>query len=161
PVARSGGRVEGRLELAGWPRVPASGWFFVAPRSYTREDACELHVPGSPPLLAALSRALEHAGARRAAPGEFTRRAFLNGRIDLAQAEAVCALANAEHEGEARAAARALLFGLGRAIDSAKSLALDALAHVETTIDFPEEDLPGLAPTDAIAARVEKANADL
>jgi tRNA modification GTPase len=161
PVSRIAGRVEGHVTLGGWPRVAASGWLFVAPRSYTREDACELHVPGSLPFLAALSRALEEAGARRAGPGEFTRRAFLNGRIDLAQAEAVSALANAEHEGEARAAARALLFGLGRAIDSAKSLALDALAHVETTIDFPEEDLPGLAPSEAIAARVEKAIADL
>src|SRR5581483_10930587 len=105
--------------------------------------------------------ALVAAGAREAAPGEFTRRAFLNGRIDLARAEAILALTNAEADGEARAAARALLGGLARAIDGAKALVLDALAHVEATIDFPEEDLPGLAPAEAIAARIDRARGDL
>src|SRR5581483_9390504 len=106
-------------------------------------------------------RALVAAGARPAAPGEFTRRAFLGGRLDLARAEAVLALTTAEADGEARAAARALQGGLARAIDAAKGLALDALAHIEATIDFPEEDLPGLAPADAIASRIDRARGDL
>jgi tRNA modification GTPase len=154
-------RVEGTLVLEGWPEVALSAWVFKAPRSYTGEDACELHVPGSPPLLAALVRAFEKNGARTAARGEFTRRAFLNGRIDLSRAEAIAALANAEAEGEARAAARALQGGLARTIDAAKARVLDALAHVEATIDFPEEDLPGLAPAEKIALEVERAASDL
>lgn len=152
-------RREAILRLVEWPPVACALWVFKTPRSYTGEDACELHLPGSPPLLNAVVRALVAAGARPAAPGEFTRRAFLNGRIDLARAEAVLALTNAEADGEARAAARALLGGLARAIDGAKSLVLDALAHVEATIDFPEEDLPGLASDSAIASRVERAQA--
>jgi tRNA modification GTPase len=154
-------RREGVLALAGWPEAAVSVWTFRAPRSYTGEDAVELHAPGSPPLLQAILRALEAAGARLAAPGEFTRRAFLSGRIDLAQAEAIGALARAEADGEARAGARALLFGLGPAIDGTKSRILDALAHVEATIDFPEEDLPGLAPASAIATRLEAALGEL
>jgi len=154
-------RVEGTLVLEGWPSLEVAAWVFKAPRSYTGEDACELHVPGSPPLLAAIVRAFEKNGARTAARGEFTRRAFLNGRIDLSRAEAIAALANAEAEGEARAAARALQGGLARAIDAAKARVLDALAHVEATIDFPEEDLPGLAPAEKIALEVERAASDL
>ncbi|MBI3724460.1 tRNA uridine-5-carboxymethylaminomethyl(34) synthesis GTPase MnmE [bacterium] len=146
----------GSLALPSWPEVPARLWLFRKGRSYTGEDSCELHVSGSPPLLAALVSALARAGARPAAPGEFTRRAFLNGRLDLAQAEAVLALTRAEADGEARAAARALLGGLRAAIDRSKEAVLGVLAHVEATIDFPEDDLPGLDPASALAERCEK-----
>jgi tRNA modification GTPase len=163
PVATAEGfrRLEAPLALPGWPPVPAALWVFVAPRSYTGEDGAELHVPGSPPLLAAIVRALESRGARAASPGEFTRRAFLSGRLDLAQAEAVLALTSAEADGEARAAARALEGGLARAIDAQKTAILDALAHVEATIDFPEEDLPGLAPAERLAAQAAAASQGL
>jgi tRNA modification GTPase len=121
----------------------------------------ELHVPGSPPLLAALVRDLEGKGARAARPGEFTRRAFLSGRLDLAQAEAVLALTSAEEDGDARAAARALAGGLARAIDGTKADVLGLLAHVEATIDFPEEDLPGLDSAAVLADKAERAEASL
>ena len=69
--------------------VPARAYVFRAPRSYTRQDVVELHIPGSPAVAGALLDALIAAGARQAGPGEFTARAFFSGRIDLSAAEAV------------------------------------------------------------------------
>ena len=84
------------------------------PASYTREDVAELHLPGSPPLLqAALARVLA-LGARAAMPGEFTRRAFLHGRLDLTQAEGVLALVESSNARERRAALALLEGGLAR-----------------------------------------------
>jgi tRNA modification GTPase len=153
--------IPGVLELSGWPAIEASLWLFRAPRSYTGEDAAELHVPGSPPLVHALVRELARLGAREAQPGEFTRRAFLRGRLDLAQAEAVLGLTRAESAGEVRAAARALLRGLGTALSGTKERVLEALAHVEAAIDFPDEELPGLDAAPKIARRIESAARDL
>jgi len=79
-----------------------------APHSYTREDVVEIHVPGAPPLARAAMDALLDAGARAAEPGEFTRRAFQSGRIDLAQAEAVLSVIRAEADSELSAAASLL-----------------------------------------------------
>lgn len=120
--------------------LPGLCLWMPGPRSFTREDVVELHLPGSPFLLArALERCLE-LGARGAEPGEFTRRAFENGRIDLTRAEGVLALVQARGEAE-RASAAALLFGgLEERLGSLRAR-LDALRSLcEASLDFDETD---------------------
>ncbi len=123
-----------------------------APRTYTREDLVEIHLPGSPPLVEALLRDLVARGARPARPGEFTLRAFLNGRIDLVQAEAVEQLISAEGEEELRAALGQLGGGLSGPIARLESGLLDLAADAEAALDFPEEDLE-LVPLEAARRR--------
>lgn len=141
-------------------RVPAWVQIYRAPRSYTREDLVELYVPGSPPVVSMVcSRILkcdaaDRSGVRWAKAGEFTLRAFLNGRIDLSQAEAVAALISAEGEAEASAARRGL-----RGEQSArwKELArgvVEVLGLVEASLDFPDEDLPAIEP-ELVAQRIQ------
>lgn len=110
-----------------------------APRSYTREDVAEIHAHAGPAVLQAIVDIVIRRGARLAEPGEFTRRAFLNGRIDLTEAEAVIDLINARSEG-ARAAAAGGLDGRirGRVIPVREALA-DVLARLDAAIDFPDE----------------------
>ena len=124
-----------------------------APRSYTREDVAELHCHGGPALLHRVLAAVLRAGARPAEPGEFTRRAFLAGRIDLAQAEAVADLIAGETAAAARAAADQLAGGLSRRIEALRFGLAELLARLEAAIDFPEEeDVPGLEPGELLAA---------
>lgn len=158
--ARAFTRVEGALRLASWPPVPAAALRFDAPRSYTGEDTVELWVPGAAPLLEALVAALEAAGAEPARPGEFTRRAFLNGRLDLTQAEAVLALTSAEDADLAAAATRSLAGGVGSAIQAARDGLTDVLAHLEAAVDFDDEDVP-LTPSPALCARLRETQATL
>ena len=110
-----------------------------APRSYTGEDVVELSCHGSPALLKMVMRWLIACGARLAAPGEFTRRAFLNGRLDLAQAEAVALLIGARTERAVALAARALAGGLSERVRALREDLLDAVAGLEVTLDFPDE----------------------
>ena len=110
-----------------------------APRSYTGEDVVELSCHGSPALLRMVMRRLIAAGARLAEPGEFTRRAFVNGRLDLAQAEAVALLIGARTERAVTLAARALTGGLSARVRAQREELLDLLAGLEVTLDFPEE----------------------
>lgn len=118
---------------------------FPAPHSYTGEDVVELQAHGNPVLLAWLLRCCLQAGARSARPGEFTERAYRNGRLDLAQAEAVADLIAAGSEAAARAARRALDGVFSRRV-TALQAALTALrVHVEAAIDFPEEEIDFLA----------------
>ncbi|NTU85427.1 MAG: tRNA uridine-5-carboxymethylaminomethyl(34) synthesis GTPase MnmE, partial [Chloroflexales bacterium] len=119
--------------------------FMAAPRSFTREDVVELSVHGGPmPVQAALSLCLA-AGARLARPGEFTLRAFLNGRIDLAQAEATLDVIRAQTDA-ALALAQAQLGGwLSREVRAARQALLEALAYVTAVIDFPDDEV---APQD-------------
>lgn len=138
---QGGRRVVGQLTLPGWPPAPAAAWTFRAPRSYTGDHVVELVLPGSPPLVAALCAALEASGARLARPGELTRRAFLAGKLDLTQVEAVLALTTSEDERETRAALRALEGGLAARVDAHKEALLLLLAHLEAAIDFSEEEL--------------------
>lgn len=137
-----------------WPAFPALLYIMRAPASYTREDVVELHVPGSPPILKALLNELLSRGARPAQAGEFTRRAFLNGRIDLAQAEAVQRLIAAGSESEARAALRQMRGSLSGKVASLREMLADILALVEAAIDFAEDDIE-LAPPNEIAARLD------
>jgi tRNA modification GTPase len=115
---------------------------FAGPNSYTGEDSLEISCHGSPFIVRKLLADLFARGCRPARPGEFTQRAFLNGRMDLSQAEAVMDLINARSE-RALAAARELLHGaLGRHLAGLVAGIVGALATVEAYIDFPDEDLP-------------------
>ena len=123
------------------------------PRSFTREDVAEFHLPGSPPLLeAALARVLA-LGAAAAEPGEFTRRAFLSGRIDLTRAEGVLALVGARDERERRAGALLLAGGLSDRVDAARGRLEDLRALCEASLDFDERDT-GHVPDAEIEAQL-------
>jgi tRNA modification GTPase len=118
----------------------ARAFLMPAPRSYTREDMAELHLPGSPALLTAALAVLIDAGAREAAPGEFTFRAFRNGRLGLGQAEAVEDAIRAGNEAEKRAALSRLGDDNRARIAAWRDRALDLAARVEALLDFPDED---------------------
>lgn len=116
--------------------------FFAGPQSYTGEDALEVSSHGNPFIAQKLLEDLLARGCRSAEPGEFTRRAFLNGRMDLSQAEAVMDLIHARSERALAAANQQLRGALGRRMDELITLVLRCLAQIEAYIDFPEEDLP-------------------
>ncbi|MBI3575013.1 MAG: tRNA uridine-5-carboxymethylaminomethyl(34) synthesis GTPase MnmE [Gammaproteobacteria bacterium] len=119
--------------------------YFPAPRSYTGEDVLELHGHGGPVVLdMLLARALA-LGARQARPGEFTERAFLNGKLDLAQAEAVADLIDAGSQTAARAALRSLDGEFSRRVQALTERLIQLRLHVEAAIDFPEEEIGFLA----------------
>jgi len=118
--------------------------FFPAPRSYTGEDVVELQGHGGPIVMQQLLRRCVELGARVADPGEFTRRAFLNERLDLAQAESVADLIDACSVEAARSAARSLAGEFSRRVEDLVAALTDLRAHVEACIDFPEEEIdPG------------------
>lgn len=119
---------------------------FRAPRSYTGEDLVEFHTHGSPAVLRRVLEVLLEAGARLAGPGEFTFRAYMNGKLDLAQAEAVLALVEAEGELARRQALRALEGAFSRKIEALEQRLLDLLAHIQALLDYPEE---GVEPLEA------------
>ena len=110
-----------------------------APRSYTREDVAEIHLHGGSWAAGSVLSALYRLGARAAEPGEFTRRAFLNGRIDLSRAEAVMALISAEGGRAARAAVRQLEGGVSGFIRAAQEELIALLSGAAAAIDYPEE----------------------
>lgn len=112
-----------------------------APRSYTREDTVEIGCHGGVMVSRQVLDAVLAAGARLAAPGEFTRRAFVNGRLDLAQAEAVADLIHARSELAARAAVAQLQGHLSARIQRLRDGLMHVLAHVEAQLDFPDEDI--------------------
>jgi tRNA modification GTPase len=115
---------------------------FVGPHSYTGEDTLEISCHGSPFIAHKILADLLARGCRPAGPGEFTQRAFLNGRMDLSQAEAVMDLINARSERSLAAAQQVLRGALGRHMTGLVDAVLGALAAVEAYIDFPDEDLP-------------------
>ncbi len=110
--------------------------------NYTGEDSAELHLHGGPAVVEAAIEALAGLGLRLAEPGEFTRRAFQNGKLDLAQAEAVADLVDAETSAQARQALAQLEGGLSRRYDGWREILVEALAVLEAAVDFPDEDLP-------------------
>ena len=115
--------------------------YYPAPHSYTGEDVLELQGHGSPVVLAQLVRRAVELGARLADPGEFTRRAFLNDRLDLAQAEAVADLIDADSVEAARSAARSLKGEFSRRVHALVEGLIELRMHVEACIDFPEEEI--------------------
>jgi tRNA modification GTPase len=114
---------------------------FVAPHSYTGEDVLELQGHGGPIVMREILRRCVELGARVAEPGEFTRRAFLNDRLDLAQAESVADLIDASSVEAARSAARSLAGELSRRVHELVAGLTELRMHVEAGIDFPEEEI--------------------
>ncbi len=123
--------------------------YFPAPRSYTGEDVLELHGHGGPVVLQMLLRRCFELGARLAEPGEFTRRAFLNDKLDLAQAEAVADVIEAATETAARCAVRSLQGEFSAAIGALRDRLIELRMLVEATLDFPEEEVDPLDRADA------------
>ncbi len=115
---------------------------FPAPRSFTGEDCVELHVHGSRAILDRLYEILSGFGFRLAEPGEFSRRAMENGKLDLTQAEAIADLVDAESDAQRRQALTQLDGGLKRQYEAWRADLVDILARIEVYIDFPDEDLP-------------------
>lgn len=115
--------------------------YSLAPESYTGEDTAEFHCHGSPMVLSLGLEALFAQGARQAGPGEFTRRAFLNGKLDLAQAEAVGDLLEARSREGARHAAGRLSGALSRRVGEIYSALVDVMAHFHAVLDYPDEDI--------------------
>jgi len=135
------------LMRRGWVRDPRSGSriddalavAFSAPNSYTGEDVVELHVHGGAGVVASILLAVYASGARAAEAGEFTRRAFVNGRLDLAQAEAVADLIGAESRLAAKAAAMRLEGAVGRRLRELRDQLLAVLVEIEAHVDYPDE----------------------
>ena len=131
---------------------------FPGPRSYTGEDSAEFHCHGSPVVLREVLAALFAAGAaggapvRQAGPGEFTKRAFLNGRLDLTQAEAVIDLIDAETAAAARNAAAQLDGGLRRRLEPIQEALLDVASRFYAVVDYPDEDIGDAGPEEIAAA---------
>lgn len=144
---------------------------FPAPASYTGEDAAELHVHGGRAVVAGVEAALAGLGLRPAEPGEFTRRAFLAGRLDLTRAEAIADLVAAETAAQRRQALRQKDGALGDLYDGWRAGLIGLMAETEAAIDFPDDDLPeglvararaGIAPlARAIAAHLGTAERGL
>ena len=119
---------------------------FPGPNSYTGEDSAEFHCHGSPVVLRELLAALFAAGARQAKAGEFTKRAFLNGRLDLTQAEGVVDLIDAETAAAARNAAAQLQGGLRRVLEPIQDALLDITSRFYAVVDYPDEDIEDVRP---------------
>jgi len=159
PRALSAGVHEARIQLAGL-NVPGRLYISVAPASYTGEDSVEYHVPGNPVLVKLLLGELHRLGARPAHPGEFTARAYFNGRLNLTQAEGVAAMISARSEDELRAARRLASGELSKHVSVLLNQIAETLALVEVGIDFVDEDVEFISRDD-LRVRCAEASADL
>ena len=133
---------------AGEPLDTGLALYFPAPNSYTGEDVLELHGHGGPAVLRLLLTRCLGLGARLAEPGEFTKRAFLNGKLDLAQAESVADLIDAATTTAARAAARSLTGEFSREAGALVDALIELRMFTEATLDFPDEDIDFLRAAD-------------
>ena len=133
---------------------------FPAPASYTGETVAEFHGHGSPAAMRLLLSRCVELGARLAEPGEFTKRAFLNGKLDLAQAESVADLIDAASATAARAAARSLAGEFSREVRAIVDAVTELRMFTEATLDFPDEDVEFVRASDA-AGRLDRLRADL
>ena len=131
------------------------GVYFKTPASFTGEDCIELYCHGSLAVLRTVLSALYHAGARPANPGEFTRRAFLNGKMDLTQAEAVIDLIDSETEISARNAAEQMNGALGREISSISQGLTEIASEFYAYIDYPDDEIPQ-SERDDISAKLHE-----
>ena len=141
---------------AAWPALDLYLWPTNA--SYTKQPLVELHTLGSLPLLELLLRKLIQAGARQAQPGEFTLRAFLAGRIDLLQAEAVLGVIDAADQRQFQTALQQLAGGLSQPLQLLRDELLNLLADLEAGLDFVDEDISFVTP-EQLAARLQTAAA--
>ncbi|MDY3281140.1 tRNA uridine-5-carboxymethylaminomethyl(34) synthesis GTPase MnmE [Dysosmobacter sp.] len=133
---------------------------FPGPRCYTGEDCAEFHCHGSPVVLRELLTALFALGARQALPGEFTKRAFLNGQMDLTQAEAVIDLIDAETAAAAKNAVAQLDGALRRPLEQVQDALLDVTSRFYAVVDYPDEDIEDVEPAQ-IAAALEQSDRTL
>ena len=148
PVPRTATRATFR-DASGRPIDDGIAVFFAAPASYTGEDVLELQGHGGPVVLQMLLRRCVELGARLAGPGEFTRRAFLNDKLDLAQAEGVADLIEAATEAAARCALRSLRGEFSELIAKLAKQLVELRTLVEATLDFPEEEIDPVERDDA------------
>ncbi len=156
PKAKSKRPFPERRPVFGMIRDPESGraldeaflTYFKAPRSYTREDVVELSAHGSPAILEAILRIGTSSGARLARPGEFTLRAYLNGRLDIIQAEAVNDLIRSVSLSQARISSRQLGGSLSRRLSRLRARLIALHSRVEAGLEFPEENLRTSAAAD-------------
>jgi len=140
--------------------------WFPGPASYTGEDSAELHLHGGVVVVEAVQEALLAQGLRLAEPGEFTRRAFENGKLDLAQAEGVADLVDAQTTAQAKQALAQLGGALSKRHQTWRGQLVEALAMLEANVDFPDEELPenvaarARPPLEALIADLEAASDD-
>ena len=136
--------------------------YFKAPKSYTTENMCEINTHGGNILMKKILDMCLKNGARLAEPGEFTKRAFLNGRIDLMQAESVIDVINSKTEKEAKTSMKQLEGFLSKKIKDIKSKIMDVMVNIEVTIDYPEYDTPDVTEKelsdmlDSVEEKLEK-----
>jgi tRNA modification GTPase len=148
------------LDAAGGTIDQGIALYFPAPQSYTGEDVVELQGHGGPAVLRLLLQRCLDLGARPAQPGEFTRRAFLNDKLDLAQAEAVADLIDASSAAAARGAMRSLVGEFSARVNRLRDLLVELRAFVEATLDFPDEEVEFLGQG-KVASRLEAIRAQL
>ena len=134
--------------------------YFKAPKSYTTENMCEINTHGGIVILRKILEICLKNGARLAEPGEFTKRAFLNGRIDLLQAESVIDIINAKSEKEAKTSINQLEGNLSKKIKEIKQKILDVMVNVEVAIDYPEYDVED-ATNEQIKTMLDEVEAEL
>ena len=134
--------------------------YFPAPRSYTGEDVLELHGHGGPMVLQLLVKRCQDLGARIAEPGEFTKRAYLNGKLDLAQAEAVADLIDASTGEAARHALRSLQGAFSDRVNELVRQLVDLRVLIEATLDFPDEEIEAVKQAD-IETRLARLRTEL
>lgn len=154
---RSPRRFTGRWQIAA-TSAPCALMFWPCSRSYTGQPTAELHLPGSPPLLECALAELYQRGVRPAGPGEFTLRAFLAGKIDLVQAEAVLGVIDAHDDAELKTALEQLAGGISSRLSQLRGDLLDLLSDLEAGLDFVEEDIEFVSRAELVeritAARV-------
>ena len=141
--AKGGTFLHGKVTAADGTEIDeALCLIFRAPKSYTGEDTVEIQGHGGPVVLKKILRRCLDGGARMAEPGEFTKRAFLNGKMDLVQAEAVADLIHAQSDRAAKAALEQLEGGLSKQFNALYDGLMETAADIETTLDFVEDELP-------------------
>lgn len=150
PPPRTAHYVRFRHPRTGSPLDDGLLLLFPAPRSYTGENTAELHLHGSPVVARRVLEALRDLGVRPAEPGEFTKRAFLNGKMNLTQAEAVMDLIHARSERATRMASAQLDNALGNRLQGLYDQIVAATADVEAMLDFPDDELPSTVPADIV-----------
>jgi tRNA modification GTPase len=142
--------------------IDCLAYAFPAPASYTGQDLLELHLTTAPSAADAAYRQIILSGIRQAQPGEFTQRAYLNGKLDLTQAEAVMHIVSASNAGQIAAAERLLSGGLAAKITQLQNEILELLSLVEAGLDFSEESIELISPTQvtdcitALTARIQQ-----
>lgn len=136
----------GAVQIGGEQIDEAVALFYKGPKSYTGEDVVEISVHGGTYVLKKVLRAILNAGAEPAGPGEFTKRAFLNGKMDLTKAESVMNVISATGEAELKIASGALKGNISKAIDDITANLLKAAASISAFSDYPDEDMPELKP---------------